>query len=114
MTERDLKHIQNMLEAAHAALVFSDKRTQEQLFGDTRLVFALVKALDLLGDAASRVSPDGREAAAQINWDEISTLPQRIYHDNDDINLSVVWDAVTNEIPQLSAQLQHLKFMHSS
>jgi len=113
MTERDLKHIQHMLEAAHAALVFSDGRTQEKLFSDTRLAFALVKALDLVGDAAGRVSADGRSQAAQIDWMQVSTLPQRMYYDNDDINLSVVWDAVTNELPELIANLQHLKLMYS-
>lgn len=113
MREHDLKNIQNMLEASHAALVFADGRTQEKLFSDTRLVFALVKALDLISDAAMRVSEDGRSAASHINWEQAASLRDRIYYANDDINLNVVWDAVTNEIPSLIAQLQHIKLMYS-
>ena len=113
MSEEDLRQLNNMLQAAHAALVFAEGKTQEKLFGDTRVVFALVKALDLIGDAALRVSAEGRAEAAQINWHYVTTLPQDLYHNNDDINLNTVWDAVTNEIPPLIAQLQHIRLQYS-
>jgi uncharacterized protein with HEPN domain len=112
MIASDLQQIQYMLEAAHAALVFAEGKTQEKLFADTRLVFALVKALDLLGDAAAKVSAEGRAETRQVNWAYILSLPRRVYHNNDDINLSVVWDTVTNELPTLTAQLQHIRLVH--
>jgi uncharacterized protein with HEPN domain len=113
MNEVDLKHIKNMAQAAHAALVFAEGKTQERLFSDTRLVFALVKALDLVGNEALNVSTEGREQSAQIDWQYVTALPGTIYQENDDIDLSVVWNAVTNHLPTLIAQLQHLILIHS-
>lgn len=107
MNSEDLKQIRFMLQSAQAALVFAEGKTQEKLFSDTRLIFALAKALDLITTSAEKVSPEGRAAAPQVNWKYVLQLEDQIYL-QDDINLSIVWEAVTNEIPSLAAQLQHI------
>lgn len=61
MNENDLIRFKHMLEAAKAARTFADGKTRESLESDLQLVFALVKAIEIIGEAGSKLSADTRK-----------------------------------------------------
>jgi uncharacterized protein with HEPN domain len=82
-------------------------RTQSsELEINLMLRFALVRAAEIFGEAASKVSLETRVAAPSIPWREIVAMRNRLIHAYFDIDHDVLWKAATEEIPMLSVALR--------
>ncbi len=90
-----------MLEAASQAMSFVQGRERGDLDTDTQLRFALLHALEILGEAASRVSPEMRAAHPGIPWQRVVSTRNRLIHAYFDIDLEIVWTTATQSLPEL-------------
>ena len=97
-----------MIEAAERAVQFVMGRQCTDLDEDHMLLFALVRAIEILGEAASRLSTEMREAHPDIPWPAIIGMRNRLIHAYFDINTEIVWQTVAQEIPALLPQLRAL------
>ena len=97
-----------MIEAAQTACGFVSGRTRSDLDSDRMLVFALVRAIEIVGEAARKVSAETREAAADIPWALIVSMRNRLIHAYFDVDHEVVWKTATEELPQLLPRLRAL------
>ena len=97
-----------MVEAAEAACDFISGRTPDDLESDRVLVFALVRSIEIVGEAASKVSASTRDAAPDIPWALIVSMRNRLIHAYFDIDHEVVWKTATEEMPQLLLRLRAL------
>jgi uncharacterized protein with HEPN domain len=98
----------HMIEAAEAALGFVSGRVREDLDSDRMLAFALARAIEIVGEAAGRVSAPIREAAGDIPWGLIVSIRNRLIHAYFDIDREVVWKTATDELPRLLPRLRAL------
>ncbi len=69
------------------------------------LIFALVRAIEIVGEAGSKISTPTRETAADIPW---VSMRNRLIHAYFDVNHEVVWKTATEELPQLLPRLRAL------
>lgn len=97
-----------MIEAAETARDFISGRARVDLETDQMLVFALVRAIEIVGEAASRVSTKTREVAADIPWPLIVSMRNRLIHAYFDVDHEAVWKTATEELPQLLPLLRAL------
>jgi uncharacterized protein with HEPN domain len=97
-----------MVEAAESAVHFTAGRQRPDLDEDRMLLFALVHAIEVLGEAASRRSEETRATHTGIPWRAIIGMRNRLIHAYFEINTEVVWQTVTQEIPALLPQLRAL------
>jgi uncharacterized protein with HEPN domain len=97
-----------MLEAAQAGVSFIQNETRESLEKDLKLVFALVRAVEIIGEAATKVSQDTRNKYPTIEWKGITGMRHIIVHDYFKINLDRVWDTATIDLPLLITQLEEI------
>jgi len=67
---------------------------------------SLVKSIEILGEAASRVSPEARAECPNVPWTDIVAMRNRLIHAYFDINRDIVWHTVTEEFPPLIADLE--------
>jgi uncharacterized protein with HEPN domain len=95
-----------MLDAAHEALSFVQGKAREQLDQDRLLVLALVKAMEIIGEAAYQVSPETRNRVREIPWEDIIGMRHRLVHAYFDIDLDILWSTVQNDLPPLIAVLE--------
>jgi uncharacterized protein with HEPN domain len=72
------------------------------------LLFAAVRAIEVIGEAASKVTSETREAAPNIPWTAIVSMRNRLIHGYFDIDADLVWKTATVEIPELQRALQAL------
>jgi uncharacterized protein with HEPN domain len=70
------------------------------------LLFAVVRAIEIVGEAASRISADGRAAMPGVPWPAVIGAQNRLLHAYFDINRKIVWKTVTEELPPLLAALE--------
>ena len=69
--------------------------------------FAVVRAIEIIGEAASRVTPDGRARIVGIPWPAIISMRNRMVHAYFDIDHDVVWQTVQTELNPLLSVLEH-------
>ncbi len=72
------------------------------------LALSLVKTIEIMGEAASKVSEDLRRDEPDIPWREIVAIRNRLIHGYFDINHDIVWQTVTKELPPLIAKLESI------
>ena len=95
-----------MLDAAHSAVRFAEGHCREDLDTDEMLSFALLRALEIIGEAAAHVSQAARDALPQLAWREIVGMRHRLIHAYFDVDLDRVWDTVTHSVPDVLEQLE--------
>jgi uncharacterized protein with HEPN domain len=108
MQPDDLTRVRHMLEAAENAQRFISGKSRADLDTDPMLLFALVRAIEIIGEAASRVSAEQRTASPTVPWTAIVAMRNRLIHAYFDIDRDIVWRTVTDEIPSLRFQLLQL------
>jgi uncharacterized protein with HEPN domain len=108
MLAEDRVRLRHMVEAGESAVQFVAGRQRADLDEDRMLLFALVRAIEVLGEAASRISEETRATHAGIPWQAIIGMRNRLIHAYFEINTEIVWQTVTQEIPALLPQLRTL------
>lgn len=108
MRRDDIVRLRHMLDSAREIQGFARGRTRDDLDGDRQLVLALVKDVEIIGEAAYQVSLATRELIPSIPWDDIIGMRHRLVHAYFDINLDVLWRTVVGDLPPLIAALEHV------
>ena len=62
---------------------------------------AIVRCMEIIGEAANQLSPETRELMAAVPWRGIISMRNRLVHAYFDINLDIVWEGVRNDLPAL-------------
>jgi uncharacterized protein with HEPN domain len=109
MNERDETRLRDMLDEARRARRFVEGKTRADLStGDQMLGFAVVRALEIIGEAANKVSQETRDTLPQVRWGDIIGMRNRIVHDYANVDYNIVWDVVVYDLPVLIAALETL------
>ena len=104
----DDAYLLDMLLAAREAVKFATGLTYLQFNRSALHQNAIIKSIEVIGEAASHVSADTREAHPEIPWHEIIGMRNRLVHAYFDVNLIRVWDTVQEDLPALITQLEPL------
>ena len=109
MSERVyMDYVRDMLESAEKALEFVRGMRYDEFASDEKTQFAVVRALEIIGEAAKKVPEDFRETYSEIPWREIAGTRDKLIHDYIGVNLSVVWRTLQEDLPPLIGQLESL------
>lgn len=106
MNRPDRIRLRHMLEAAEDALTLARGKSRADLDSTRGLVLALVKAVEIVGEAARTVTEPARLQAPGIPWGPIVRMRHRLVHEYFRINLDVLWQTVCNDLPPLVALLK--------
>ncbi|MGE3541591.1 MAG: DUF86 domain-containing protein [Candidatus Tectimicrobiota bacterium] len=108
MRADDLVRLRHLVEAAESALQFIAGRQRADLDTDRMLLFALVRALEIVGEAASRLSQELQAAHPELPWRAMIGMRHRLIHAYFDINTDIVWQTVTQDLPALLPRVRAL------
>jgi uncharacterized protein with HEPN domain len=108
MRNDDAIRLRHMLDTAYEATGFVQDRTRVDLDNDRKLVLALVKDIEIIGEAAYQISRSTREQLPDIPWEDIVGMRHRLVHAYFDINLDILWRTVQDDLPSLIAELEGL------
>ena len=98
----DAVRLRHMLDHAQEAISMVRERKLQDLAQDRILELALVKLIEIIGEAASRVSTEGQREYPSIPWPEIIGMRNRLIHGYDQVDLNVLWDTIEFDLPPLS------------
>ncbi len=106
MSKRDdLIRLRQMLDYALKAQGMVAGRNRQDLGNDEMLQLALTRALEVIGEAANRVSPETKKRYEDIPWRAIVGMRNRLIHGYDNVDLDVLWETVVTELPPLIEKL---------
>ncbi len=106
MWREDIIRIRHMRDAAETAQCFVAGRVRGDLDGDRMLLFAPVRAVEVIGEAASRVTPETRSGLPAVPWAAITGMRNRLIHAYYDVDRDILWKTTTEELPQLAGTLE--------
>jgi uncharacterized protein with HEPN domain len=102
----DAARVQHMLQAAQKAIRLAEGRTRADLDADMMLGLSLWKLLEIIGEAAGRVSSGVRAANPHIPWQLAADTRNRLTHGYDKVDYAVIWSTVSNDLPPLVSSLE--------
>ncbi len=100
--ETRLKHIR---EAALEALEMVRDSTREDLDTDRKLSLAVVRLLEIIGEAANGLSSEFKLSRTDLPWTGIIGMRNRLIHGYFDLNLDIVWQTIQEDLPFLLENL---------
>ena len=102
----DEARVRHMLDAARRAGELSRGKQIGSLDPDSETALALTRLLEILGEAAGRVSPELKARHPEVPWRDVSDTRNRIIHRYFDVDLQIVQSIVENDLPSLAKQTE--------
>ncbi len=101
-------YIRDMIDFAHRVLSYTSGLDRDDFVADGRTYDAVLRNIELIGEAATHVPSEVRGASPDIEWRQLIGSRNRIAHAYLGIDDDVIWDIVQNDVPSLSVKLQRL------
>lgn len=108
MSDTFLDYIEDILDAMEKARVLVEDVDYKSFEEDFRINFAVVRALEIIGEATKRLPIDVRERYPDIPWRGMAGMRDRIAHGYDRVDLQIVWDVVKVDIPRIKPQIKQI------
>ncbi len=106
MSKEPIEYLRHILDECKFILsVTGNDFSKDDLLQDETLKRALVRSLEIIGEATKKIPADFKIKWDSINWKNMAGMRDRLIHDYMGINYSIVWDVVRNKIPELSEQI---------
>ena len=100
--------LRHMLDAAREAVQMAQGKARADLDTDRPLNLSLVRLLEIVGEAASRVPVSERAQYSAIPWMQIVGLRNRLIHGYDNVDFDILWEIVCQDLPPLIAELEKI------
>jgi uncharacterized protein with HEPN domain len=109
MTAEFLDYIDDILDAMDKAEILLTDVTYDQFIGDFRIHYAVVRALEIIGEATKRLPSSLREEYPTIPWRGMAGMRDRIIHGYDMMDYEIVWNTVKDVIPRVQPLLKQIQ-----
>jgi len=97
-----------MLDHALEAVQIAQGRTRADLDADRLFNLAMTRLLEIIGEAAARVTQATRDRYPEVPWGAIAGMRNRLIHGYDAVDFDILWDVVQHDLPALIADLQRI------
>ena len=108
--ERDISvYLDDIIEAAGKAVRFAEGLSFSEFESDERTSYAVVRALEILGEAAKNVPQTTRDRAPQIPWQDMAGMRDKLIHAYHGVDLRVVWRTLREDLPDTIEAIRLLR-----
>jgi uncharacterized protein with HEPN domain len=101
-------YLRDMLENAEKALSFVEGMDYEDFCTDDKAVYAVIRALEIIGEAARQIPENVRQSHPEIQWREIAAMRNKLTHEYFGVNTKVIWRTVHEDLPTIIPLLKNM------
>ncbi len=105
MPKEPIEYLRHILDECNFILATTNNISKDDLLQDETLKRAVVRSLEIVGEASKKIPVDFKLRWHGISWKNMAGMRDRLIHDYMGINYTIVWDVVRNKIPELSQQI---------
>ncbi len=105
----DLAFIEHILESINAIEEFSEGLTREGLMSNRLKQSAIVREIEIIGEAVKNISDGLRSKHPEVEWREIAGTRDKMSHHYFGVDLSIVWNIVKIDLPELKIKVLKIK-----
>ncbi len=98
--------MRHMLDQSIEAVAMAKGKTRADLGKDRKLNLALVRLLEIIGEAANRISKEDQARFPTIPWGEIVSLRNRLIHGYDAVDFDILWQIISKDLLKLIGSLE--------
>ena len=103
--EQDKIYAQHILDAISAIEKFMGNKDYENFSKDQLLQDGIIRELEIIGEASKNLSEKFKSSIANLPWNDIAGMRDKLIHDYFSVDLDAVWKAVTKDIKELKSEL---------
>ena len=109
----ELIRLRHMRDYAAEAIAMTKGKKRADLATDRMMELALVRLMEIIGEAAGRISPDTRAKLPEIPWSDVVAMRNRLIHGYDSVDPDILWDTVNYDLPSLLEAVNGLLQNHT-
>lgn len=98
--------LSHMLDHAREAVAMSEGKTRDDISQNRMLELALIRLVEVIGEAAGRTPESIRDQLPEIPWPYVISMRNRLIHGYDKVDLDILWNTVTSDLPELIPMLE--------
>jgi uncharacterized protein with HEPN domain len=106
MPKHNVARVHDMLDAACKAVSFAQGHKRSDLESNEVLALALVRLLEIVGEAARYIPEEIKILHAEVPWRQIAATRNRLIHGYFSVDLDIVWAIIQDDLPPLIRQLE--------
>ncbi len=104
----DKIRVQHMIDAAEEAISFVSDKSEKEFKENRMLVLSIIKEIEVIGEAASKISEETKLRYNNIPWQDIVGMRNRLIHGYFDVDIKLVWNTIKNDLPSLLKSLKKI------
>ncbi len=108
MSKEPIQFLKHIADECNYLLSISENLTKDNFLDDETLKRAVVRSLEIIGEATKKIPADFKVKWGSIQWKNMAGMRDRLIHDYMGVNYSIVWDVLKNKIPELTHQIQEV------
>ncbi|KUK98872.1 MAG: Uncharacterized protein XE10_1953, partial [Methanoculleus marisnigri] len=103
-----LDYLDDILDAVEKIAIFTREMSYEEFFEDDKTVYAVTRALEVIGEATKCIPRRVRENCPSLPWSEMTGMRDKLIHAYFGINRAIIWRTIQDDIPPLGSTVQSL------
>lgn len=108
MKKEPIVFIGHMLDSIELVKLYIKGRTKSEMFKSNELQDALVRRLEIIGEAGNNVSTEFRKKFPQIPWSDIVAMRNKLIHEYFIVDSEIVWQVIKQDLPKLEKDLKEI------
>lgn len=108
MQSEDKIRLQHILEEASEACKYTEGISFDEFVQDGKTVRAVMRSIEVIGEAASKISMEFRKQQPDVPWQKIIGMRNRLIHVYFDIDYTIIWQTVKENLPFLIKELKSI------
>lgn len=101
-------YLEDIIDAISKIAKFIEGMTFDQFTKDDKTAYAVLRALEIIGEATKHIPEKVRKSHPNVSWREMAGIRDKLIHGYFGVNLEVVWKTVTNDLPNLEPAIRFI------
>ncbi len=108
MKREYVDYLKDMLDAIKTMESFVKDMNLEEFENDTKTLFAVIRALEIIGEAAKKIPDAVKNKYKQVPWKDIAGMRNKLIHEYFGVNVKVVWKTIEQDIPSIKPSIEDM------